>query len=129
MANDNDRSIAAVLKDIVGNLQQIVRAEIRLAKVEVREEVAKAKRGAIFLVIGGLIAAMALGFVLLSAVYGLATVVQPWLAALIVGAAAAAIGGLLVSAGAKQFTQVNLAPPKTIATVQENIQWAKSQAK
>jgi uncharacterized membrane protein YqjE len=125
---ESERSITAVLKDIAGNVQHIVRAEVRLATVELQDEAAKAKRSVMLMIAGGAVAMLALGFVLLAGVYGLATVLPAWAAALIVGAAAAAIGGLLASAGARQFKQVRLAP-KTAETVRENIQWAKSQAK
>ena len=36
------RPITVVLKDIVGNLQHIIRAEIRLAQAEMRDEVSTA---------------------------------------------------------------------------------------
>jgi len=121
-----DRSIAAVLKDIVGNLQQIIRAEVRLATVEVREEIAKARRAAILMIIGGFLATLAIAFLLLAAVYLLATLVQPWLAAVLVALGAAAIGGALLAIGAKQLKLVSLPPPRTVTTVQENIQWAKA---
>jgi uncharacterized membrane protein YqjE len=129
MATDNDRSIAAVIKDIVGNLQQIVRAEIRLAKAELRDEAAKAKRGVTMLAAGALLATLALGALLLAAIYGLSTTMPPWAAALVVGLATAILGCLFASAGAKQLKQVTLPPPKTAATIQENVQWAKTQAK
>jgi uncharacterized membrane protein YqjE len=125
----DDRSIAAVLKDIVGNLQQIIRAEVRLAKVEVREEMVKAKRASILIAAGGLFGVMALGFVLLGAVHLLSTVVEPWQAAVLVGVGAGAIGGALVATGATQLKHVELPPPRTVTSVQENIQWAKAQAK
>jgi len=129
MQSDMDRSIPDVLKDIAGNLQQIIRAEVRLAKVEVREEVAKVKRASIMMAIGGVFAAMGLGFVLVGAMYLLAKVVEPWQAAAIVALATAAIGGALVAIGASQLGQVEMPPPRTITSVQENIQWAKAQAK
>jgi uncharacterized membrane protein YqjE len=129
MATDNDRSIASVIKDIVCNLQQIVRAEIRLAKAELRDEAAKAKRGVTMLAAGALLAMLALGALLLAAIYGLSTTMPPWAAALVVGLATAILGGLFASAGAKQLKQVTLPPPKTAATIQENVQWAKTQAK
>jgi uncharacterized membrane protein YqjE len=124
-----ERSIAAVLKDIVGNLQQIIRAEVRLATVEVREEIAKARRAAIMMAIGGLFATLAIGFLLLAAVYLLATVVQPWLAAVLVALGAGVVGGALLAIGAKQLKLVNLTPPRTVTSVQENIQWAKAQTR
>ncbi|HET9372640.1 MAG TPA: phage holin family protein [Vicinamibacterales bacterium] len=129
MAVESERSIAAVLTDIVGNLQQIIRAEVRLAKVEVREEVGKARRGALFMAAGGLLLVLALGAVMLSAIYALALVWPAWAAALAVAGTIALVGGLVLGAGMKQFKDVSLKPPRTVATVQENIQWAKTRAR
>ena len=56
---DSDRSIASVLSDIVGNVQEIVRAEVRLAKTEVREEIGKARRGLMFVAAGATAAVLA----------------------------------------------------------------------
>ena len=39
----NERSFADVFQDIVRNIQEIVRSEVRLAKTEIRDEAAKAK--------------------------------------------------------------------------------------
>ena len=47
-----DRSISVVLYDIVRNLQDIVRAEVRLAKTELREELAKAQSAGLLVGIG-----------------------------------------------------------------------------
>jgi uncharacterized membrane protein YqjE len=103
MAGEGERSIAAVLTDIVSNVQQIIQAEIRLAKVEVRQEVDKAKRSATLLIAGGTVALMALALVFLACVYLLATVVAPWIAALLVATAAGGIGGALIAAGIRQM--------------------------
>jgi uncharacterized membrane protein YqjE len=124
-----ERSIASVLKDILGNLQQIIRAEVRLAKVEVAEELGKARRGLILLGVGALFGTMALAFLLLGAVYLLAHFIQPWAAAVFVAVGAGAVGGALIVIGAKQLKRVSLPPPRTVTTVQENIQWAKAQAR
>jgi uncharacterized membrane protein YqjE len=124
-----DRSIGAVLSDIVGDLQQIIRAEIRLAKAEIRDEVGKAKRGAFLLLTGGVMLVAALGVLLLSAVYGLATVWPPWAAALAVGGVTAMVGVALAYSGKKQISLVELPPQKTTESVRENLQWAKSRVK
>jgi uncharacterized membrane protein YqjE len=129
MHGDSERSIASVLADIVGNLQQIIRAEVRLAKIEVHEEVGKAKRGAMFLAAGGLLLTLALGAAMLSAIYALAIVWPAWAAALAVSGMTAVVGGLVLGTGMKQFRDVSLAPPRTVATVQENIQWAKTRTR
>jgi uncharacterized membrane protein YqjE len=124
-----DRSIAAVLSDIVGDVQQIIRAEVRLAKVEVRDELGKAKRAIAFMSVAGLIGVLALAFLLLAGVYALAIVWPPWAAALAVSVGAGIAGALLFLAGIRQLRNINVIPPRTAATVQENVQWAKTQTK
>ena len=123
----NGRSLAEVLQDIVANIQEIFRSEFRLAKAEINEETAKAVRSSVPLVIGVLLSLYALGFLLLAIVHGLSTVIQPWLAALIVGVAVLVVAIALISAGRKRFKQVRVVPEKTIGTMKENVQWAKSQ--
>jgi uncharacterized membrane protein len=126
MAGEGERSISTVLADIVGNIHQIVRAEIQLASVEVRHEIGKARRGVTLLIIGGAIAALAPAFILLAGVYALATVLAPWIAALTVATAAGIIGGTCVAVGMTQMQRIAFAPPRTMATIEENIQWAKT---
>ena len=124
-----ERSIASLLKDIIGNVQQIIRAEVRLAKVEVAEELGKARRAAIILAVGALFAVFAVAFLLLGVVYVLSQVVQPWLASVLVALASAVLGGAFLVVGARQLKLVSLAPERTVNSVQENIQWAKAQAR
>jgi uncharacterized membrane protein YqjE len=127
--HDTDRPISAVLSDIVGNVQHIVRAEVKLAKAEVQEEIAKAKRGMIFLVAGGMAAALAAVFILLAAVYALALVWPLWAAALVVGAGTGLAGYAVLTSGIRQIRSVSLAPPRTVSTIQENIEWAKTRTR
>lgn len=127
--NGSDRSIGTVLSAIVGDLQQIVRAEVRLARAEVRDEVGKAKRGAVLLLCGGVVLAASLGLILLSAVYALAIVWPLWAAALAIAASAALAGLALARAGRQRLAATELLPERTTATVKENFQWAKSRTK
>jgi uncharacterized membrane protein YqjE len=126
MADDNGRSIGTVLKDIVGNVQQIVRSEIRLASVEVREEAGKAGRSAALVVIGGAIAVLALGCALIAAISALSTIVALWSAARIVAAVAGVVGAALIATGMKRMRQITITPTRTLAALEENIPWAKA---
>jgi uncharacterized membrane protein YqjE len=129
MAVDNSRSIADVLQDIVANVQQIVRAEVRLAKTEITEEATKAARAA-SIIAGGLIAALfAVWLLLLTILFALATVLPIWAAALILFVIVAVVTAVLLAAGKKRFKTVHAAPEKTIETMKENVQWVKNQAK
>ena len=124
-----DRSIGTVVSDIVGDLQQIVRAEVRLAKTEVREELAKARRGAVLIAAGAVSIVLATGLLLLALVYALATVWPPWAAALAVAVGVFAIGAALAMSGKTQLSHVDMPPAKTVSSVKENLQWAKTRTK
>jgi hypothetical protein len=117
-AVDGERSIASVFHDVVGNLGRIVRAEVRLAKVEVADEMvvaAQATGGAAKLIVAGVaVGQLALGFLLLFVVRLLETSVAPWLAALLVGAVAGSVAVVLLASGLKQLKGVNLLPPKAL---------------
>src|SRR5262245_52223813 len=129
MALEADRSLMEVLGDIVGNLQQIVRGEVRLAQAEMRDAIGKAKRGVIFLVAGGAMGELAMGVLLLACIYALATVMVPWMAALVVAIVVAVASAICINTGVKQIGRVTLPPPRTVASVQETVQWAKTRAK
>jgi uncharacterized membrane protein YqjE len=124
-----ERSIASVLKDIVGNVQQIIRAEVRLAKVEFAEQLNTVRRAVVLVAAGALFAVLALACLLLVFVYLLSYLVQPWLAALLVALGVGVIGGVLVAIGATQLKRISLSRARTVTSVQENIQWAKAQAR
>ena len=124
-----DRSIGSVLADIAGNFQHMVRAEMRLARAEIRDEIKKVARAAVLLVVAVLSGTLGVGVLLLAAVYALKLVLAPWAAAIVVGAATLAIGGVAAAVGVKHLSEVTLPPPKTVESVQETVQWAKSQIK
>jgi len=127
MATPAQRTVTDVLQDIVGNVQEIIRAEFRLAKAETKEKVRKASRPATMLGVGAAIGMYGLGFVLLAVVYALSQVVAAWLAALIVGVALAIMAAILVSTGKKALKRISPVPEKTVQTVKENVQWSKDQ--
>ena len=125
----NDRSFSVVLQDIVGNIQDIVRSEVRLAKTEVREQAAKAKSAGILLGAGAVCGVFSALFVLLAIVCGLARIMPDWTAALSVGLALALVAGVTVSMSIKRFTRIHAAPEKTIRSLKENVEWSKQHVK
>jgi len=129
MTTQNGRSVPEVLQDIVGNIEEIIRSEFRLAKAEVKEEASHAAPPLKMMVVGVAIGLYALGFLIFTLVMGLATMVATWLAALIVGAVLGLIALVLITTASKRLKQVNKVPERTIETLKENVQWAKNQIK
>ena len=119
-----DRSISTVLHDIVGNVQDIIRSEVRLAETEVTEELGKLGHASILLAVGALLLTFSALFALLAIIYALSAFLPAWEAALIVAAGVGAIAALCCGLGLKKFKAVRAAP-KTTASVKENVEWAK----
>ena len=125
----NERSFSDVFQDIVRNIQEIVRSEVRLAKTEIRDEAAKAKSAGLLITVGAVTAIFAALFLLLMIVYVLSRVMPNWAAALIVGVALAIVAGATLSAGVKRFKQIHPTPERTVETLKENVEWVKQQIK
>jgi uncharacterized membrane protein YqjE len=119
-----DRPISVVLRDIVGNMQDIVRSEMRLAKTEVTDDLEKMRAGAVLTGIGVLMLLLTTGFLLLAAVYALSIVVPAWAAALIVSAGVGLIAAITLGLGMKKLKAMRGAP-RTTATLKENAEWAR----
>jgi uncharacterized membrane protein YqjE len=119
-----DRPISAVLHDIVSNVQDIVRSEVRLARTEVTEELGKASSASILVGAAALMLAFSMVFALLAIFFALSAVMPQWAAALIVGVGEGAIAAILLGIGIKRFKAVR-ATPETLSTLQENVQWPK----
>jgi uncharacterized membrane protein YqjE len=124
-----DRSFSDVFQDIVRNLQEIVRSEVRLAKTEIREEAERAKSSAMLLGGGAVTGLFAGLFFLLTIMYALVRVMPDWAAAMVVGAVLAVIAGITLSAGAKQLKLIRPTPERTVETIKENVEWVKQQSK
>jgi uncharacterized membrane protein YqjE len=124
-----DRSMPEVLQDIVGNIQEIIRSEVRLAKAEMREQASKAAKASTLLGAGALAGIFSLALILATCTLALAMVVPAWLAALIVGIATGLLAAVLIAMGRTRLKEVNATPKRTIHNVKENVQWAKEQTK
>jgi putative superfamily III holin-X len=129
MPRNDERSVSDVLQDIFGNLQDIVRSEVQLAKAEFKTEAGKVAKAGKPLIAGAVLSLYAGGLLLLALVHGLSLVLQPWIAALSVGALVSVLAAILISMGRARLRIVNRKPEKTIQTVKENVQWLKDQTR
>lgn len=125
--SDDSRPISEMIGAAVENLQNIVRAEVRLAKTELTEEAKLAGKGAAMLAVAAVVGAYAVGLFLLTAVWTLATQMDNWLAALIVAVVVAIVAGVLAMVGKSRLQEFSPKPDETIASVKEDIQWVKQQ--
>ena len=124
-----ERPISAVLQDIVRNIQDIVRSEVRLAKTEIREELAKTRSASLFIAVGAVSGIFCILFLLITVFCALSLIMPAWAAAVCVAAAMGLVAWFGIMTGMKRFKTINAAAPKTVASMKENVEWAKQQIK
>ncbi|MBN0039304.1 phage holin family protein [Cellulosimicrobium cellulans] len=101
---------------------RLVRSEIALAKAELTTKAKHAGIGIGMLVVGGVLVLYGLGFLLHSAMEGLATVMPVWLAALIVGLVLVLVAGTLAFVGVKQLQRgVPPTPTGAVDSIKEDV--------
>lgn len=115
-------SAATLLGRLVDDCAALVRNEVALAKAELSESTTRAKAGVAALI--GAVATLLAGSLALIAaiILGLAEVMQPWLAALIVGVAITGVGFLLLQAARKKLLPPHLEIDRTRAAVRHDVQ-------
>lgn len=124
-----ERSLADVFQDILRNVQEIVRSEVRLAKTEFGEEAAKAQ-SSLLLAGAGLVAGFfATLFLLLMIVDALSLVMPHWAAALVVAVVLGIVASVLSAMGLKRFRYIRATPERTVDSIKENMEWAKQRIK
>ena len=124
-----DRPISQIMHDILNHVTEIFRSEFRLARAEVRQDLAPVREASLFLAAGAVFGLYALGFVLLGGVYLIATALPLWISALIVGIGAGIVAALFLQIGRTKMRKTTLKPDKTIRSLEENVQWMKRQAR
>jgi xanthine/uracil permease len=115
-------SAASLLSRLVADCAALVRNEVALAKAELAESSTRAKAGMVAL-LGAVSTLLAGSLALMAAlVLGLAKVMEPWLAALIVGVAITVVGLLLLQAARKRLLPPHLEIDRTRAAVRNDVQ-------
>src|SRR5215211_2281779 len=122
----SDASVGGLASEVAKDLSTLVRQEIALAKAEIRAEAKTAGQAAGALGGAGFAGYFVLMFLSLAATWGLAELIPLGWAALIVAAAWAIVAGVLAAVGRSRLKRVNPKPERTIETVKEDLQWAKT---
>jgi Putative Actinobacterial Holin-X, holin superfamily III len=118
-APSTDQSIGSLIGEIAGDLSQLMRQEVELAKAEIKQEVTKTGKAAGMFGGAGLAGYMVALFVSVAAWWALANAMDEAWAALIVAAVWAVIGAVLFVVGRNKMREVNPKPERTMTTLKE----------
>jgi uncharacterized membrane protein YqjE len=120
-----DKSLGQLLGELTGELTDLVRKELQLAQVEIKEEVRQAGKGGGFLGGAGVAGFLALILLSFALAWGLAELMPEGFAFLIVGVLWAIVAAVLASRGRKELKEVQPVPRQTMETLKEDAQWAR----
>jgi hypothetical protein len=124
-----DASLGELFSTLTSDLSQLVRSEMELARVEIREEAGKAGKAAGMLGGGAVAALLALIMLASAAAWGLAEVVDAGWAFLIVGVVIGAVAAVLLMTGRQRLAEVRPVPDQTVDTLKEDARWARAHVK
>ena len=124
-AAPQDASVGELMSHVTSDLSLLVRQEVALAKAELREEAAKAGKGAGLLGAAGYASHMILLFGTFALVFGLGSLIGIGWACLVVTVLWAVVGAVLASTGRRSLRSVHPKPERTIQTLKEDAQWAR----
>ena len=116
-----ERSIPELTKDMAFHLGDMLRNELKLARVEATEGV-KSLSGAVGMIAGGAVVGVsALTLGLFAVAYALSSVMPMWGAAAVVAVFAAIVAWMLVKAGQKAMNTEELALTRTREQVSRDL--------
>jgi len=120
-----ERPISSIIEDVLRHVGEILRSEIRLVQTEVKQDFRDVKHAGSYLLAASVAGLFALGFLLLAAVYGLSTIMAPWLAAITVGGVVGIVGVVLLTKGLHLLKTTSMTPDRTIQSMEDNLKWFK----
>ena len=118
-------SLGGLIRGILMDLRTLIREEIALARVEIREQATRARAAALSFGIAA--GALLFGgtFLLIAIAMGIADLLHwpAWTGFLIVAVVLALVGVVTLSSGRRQLHQVSAVPEETVSTLKENSEW------
>jgi hypothetical protein len=127
---DGERPLGELVQDLSRQTSTLIRQEMRLAQAELAQKGRHAGKGAGMFGGAGLVALYGVGALVTAAILGLATVLEPWIAAAVIGAGLLLIAGILALTGKKELEEAG--PPKpeqALDSVQRDIATVKARAR
>ena len=118
-------TIGSLIRGILMDLRTLVREEIALARVEIRDQAGRARAAAVSFGIAAAALVFGGAFLLIAVATAIADFLDwpVWAGFLVVAVVLSLIGFVTLASGRKKLQSVNAVPAETISTVKENSEW------
>ena len=126
-ATESERSLGTIIKDLTADLSNLVRSEIALLKLELKDSASKLGGGAALMAAALFLGLFGLAFLFVTITLGLVALGVPaWLSSLIVTVVLLAAAGILVMMGKKKLENVNFVPTQSIDHIRGDLDSLKA---
>jgi membrane protein len=128
--SDGDKPLSELVQDLSRQTSTLIRQEMRLAQAELAEKGRHASKGAGMFGGAGVVALYGVAALVAAAILGLATVLEPWIAAAAIGVVLLLVAGVLALTGKKELDEMG--PPKpelAIESMQRDVETVKARAR
>ena len=119
-SREAERSLPGNIAELTHHTIDLLRKEMKLAKVEVGEKLDQAKQGIANLAFGTLVLFAGVLTLLAAAVLGIGLYIPYWASALIVGGVVTLIGGAMLGKGRADVRPRNLEPERTMQELERD---------
>jgi len=123
-----NRSVGDLIGEVTSDLSTLMRQELELAKAEMKVEASKAGKAGGMLAGAGVAANLMLVFLSIALMWALDEVMPLGWAALIVAVLWGLVAALLGLRGKRELKTINPKPERTVETLKEDVQWAKTRS-
>ena len=130
MAPADTASVPTLIRGVLDDARELIRDEIALAKLEVKEEIAAAKRAGIALGAGVTLAIAGLAVFCVALAAGAANLLEvpSWVAFAVMAILLAVVAYVLLSTGRTQLTAIEILP-KTKESLRDTAAWIQSKSR
>jgi uncharacterized membrane protein YqjE len=118
-------SIGGLVRGILTDLRTLVREELALAQVELREQAGRARAAAMLFGIAGVALLFGGAFLLVALATAVADLLSwpVWAGFLAVAVLLGVVGLITLTSGRKKLNTVHAVPEETVSTLKENSEW------
>lgn len=122
MNESGERSIGTLFKELTHDFSTLVRSEIALAKLEMKQSVMRLGIGGVFFVLAAFAVLGASVLMLVTAILVLALWLPAWAATLIIAVLMLITAALFVAIGRRKMHNLDFKPEATIQNVRTDLQ-------
>lgn len=128
-AQSDARPLREIIADVVRDIDNIFRNELRLAGIELKTKLHKSAKAGGLLAAAGLLGFFAMACMIGSCIVALAIVLPWWLCFLVMGVMLSIGAGGAFLFGRIALQEVDPLPQRTLETMKDNLEWAKNRVK